>query len=82
MVPRRSIVIARAADFLGRDSNRRDVKNQRWRAKIGEIEMAHELLLDKCHRLAGLVALGRLCEQHSHQTQAAVRAGWGRRAAA
>jgi hypothetical protein len=36
-----------------RPADERDEEIQRLRAKVGEITMHNELLLDRCHRLEG-----------------------------
>jgi hypothetical protein len=81
MVARGTIAVAGTAALwrCGQDPRKEEIQGRR--ATIGEIEMAHELLLDKCHCLADSVALGRLWGRHSLQTPAAVRARCGQRSA-
>jgi len=41
------------AALKSRPANERDEEIHRLRAKVGEITMHNELLLDRCHRLEG-----------------------------
>jgi transposase len=47
------------AALKSRPADVRDEEIQRLRAKVGEITMNNELLLDRCHRLEGTVPLAQ-----------------------
>ena len=47
------------AALKSRPADERDDEIQRLRAKVGEITMNNELLLDRCHRLEGNLPLPR-----------------------
>ena len=47
------------AALKSRPADERDEEIQRLRAKVGEITMNNELLLDRCHRLEGNLPLPR-----------------------
>jgi transposase-like protein len=48
---RDQFLLAGEASLKSRPADERDDEIQRLRAKIGEITMANELLLERCHRM-------------------------------
>lgn len=49
--PRDYVLAGGESSFRSRSANERDRAIQRLRAKIGEIAMANEVLLERCHRM-------------------------------
>jgi transposase-like protein len=47
------------AALKSRPADERDEEIQRLRAKVGEITMSNELLLDRCHRMEANLPLAR-----------------------